>query len=188
MVAPVPTQISKLPPRLPVAALRRPLPTLPTTHYLPPTTPLCALCAPHSMPSVLRFSPCSGAQARQRPPTAHYPPLTTHSPLTTFRMNTCKSVSKQSTLTTFRMNTYVKRGEGGTLQAAGLVTRSQTHAESRDAWNGLAAKGHLRETFLGPPSYINASTCREPIRKLASSKARSGKEKFRYERSSLPTH
>jgi hypothetical protein len=35
--------------------------------------------------------------------------------LTTFRMNTCKSVSKQSTLTTFRMNTYEKRGEGGGL-------------------------------------------------------------------------
>src|SRR6202158_1527636 len=34
-------------------------------------------------------------------------------PLTTFRMNTCKSVSKQSTLTPFRMNTYAKRGEGG---------------------------------------------------------------------------
>ena len=33
-------------------------------------------------------------------------------PLTTFRMNTCKSVSKQSTLTTFRMNTYKKQGEG----------------------------------------------------------------------------
>jgi hypothetical protein len=30
-----------------------------------------------------------------------------------FRMNTCKSVSKQTTLTTFRMNTYEKhRGEG----------------------------------------------------------------------------
>src|SRR6266851_2677729 len=33
--------------------------------------------------------------------------------LTPFRINTCKSVSKQSTLTTFRMNTYKKRGEGG---------------------------------------------------------------------------
>jgi hypothetical protein len=99
MVALVPAQISKPRPRLPASALRHPLPTLPTAHYLLPTIPLCALCAPHSVPSVLRFSPSSGAQARQRPPTAHYPPLTTHSPLTTFRMNTCKSVSKQSTLT-----------------------------------------------------------------------------------------
>ncbi len=30
-----------------------------------------------------------------------------------FRMNTCKSVSKQSTLTPFRMNTYEKQGGGG---------------------------------------------------------------------------
>src|SRR5216684_5504415 len=36
-------------------------------------------------------------------------------PLSTFRINTCKSVSKQRTLTTFRMNTYAKQGEGGTL-------------------------------------------------------------------------
>jgi len=48
------------------------------------------------------------------PRTAHYPLPTIHSPLTTFRMNTCKSVSKQRTLTIFRMNTYAKRGEGGT--------------------------------------------------------------------------
>jgi hypothetical protein len=33
--------------------------------------------------------------------------------LTTFRMNTCKSVSKQKTLSIFRMNTYVKPGEAG---------------------------------------------------------------------------
>src|ERR1700676_889159 len=33
--------------------------------------------------------------------------------VTTFRMNTCKSVSKQSTLTTFRMNTYEKPRGGG---------------------------------------------------------------------------
>jgi len=41
-----------------------------------------------------------------------------HSPqylLSPFRMNTCKSVSKQRTLTIFRMNTYAKTGGGGTL-------------------------------------------------------------------------
>ena len=32
--------------------------------------------------------------------------------VTTFRINTCKSVSKQTTLTTFRINTYEKPGEG----------------------------------------------------------------------------
>ena len=40
------------------------------------------------------------------------------SSITTFRINTCKSVSKQSTLTTFRMNTYEKRGEGGSSHSS----------------------------------------------------------------------
>src|SRR5258708_7762520 len=39
------------------------------------------------------------------------------SSITTFRFNTCKSVSKQSTLTTFRMNTYEKTGGRGVLPA-----------------------------------------------------------------------
>jgi len=33
-------------------------------------------------------------------------------PINTFRMNTCKSVSKQTTSTPFRMNTSAKRGRG----------------------------------------------------------------------------
>jgi len=44
-------------------------------------------------------------------------------PLSTFRMNTCKSVSKQRTLSPSRMNTYEKpRGRGVRLgeNAAGL--------------------------------------------------------------------
>src|SRR5258708_21777537 len=49
------------------------------------------------------------------PPKSSSPLATRHSPLalTPFRINTCKSVSKQRTLTTFRMNTYAKQGEGG---------------------------------------------------------------------------
>ncbi len=50
------------------------------------------------------------------PPPKFFSPLATrHSPLalTPFRINTCKSVSKQRTLTRFRINTYEKRGEGG---------------------------------------------------------------------------
>src|SRR6202163_4039882 len=35
-------------------------------------------------------------------------------PLSTFRMNTCKSVSKQRTLSPSRMNTYAKTGGRGT--------------------------------------------------------------------------
>jgi hypothetical protein len=44
---------------------------------------------------------------------------TRHSPLSfhkSFRMNTYKSVSKQSTLTPFRINTYTKCGGRGTAQ------------------------------------------------------------------------
>src|SRR6266852_7870670 len=44
--------------------------------------------------------------------------FSTHNPLPpkSFRMNTCKSISKQSTLTSFRMNTYEKhRGWGRVL-------------------------------------------------------------------------
>src|SRR5216683_5037977 len=80
--------------------------------------------------SVSRKSfPChSYANTRDRgvTPTKFFLPLvyperlwrraTRHSPLTLtpFRINTCKSVSKQTTLTSFRINTYEKhRGEGG---------------------------------------------------------------------------
>src|SRR5260370_42355436 len=41
------------------------------------------------------------------------PKSTETAALTTFRINTCKSVSKQTTLTPFRMNTYEKPGGGG---------------------------------------------------------------------------
>jgi hypothetical protein len=36
------------------------------------------------------------------------------------RINTCKSVSKQTTLTSFRMNTCEKRGEGGYLYTSAM--------------------------------------------------------------------
>ena len=39
------------------------------------------------------------------------------SPLSTFKINTCKSVSKQRTLSPSRMNTYVKPGGGGSIAA-----------------------------------------------------------------------
>jgi hypothetical protein len=52
-------------------------------------------------------------------------------PINTFRMNTCKSVSKQSTLTIFRMNIYAKRGEGvplAQMAEARLPARDDTHS------------------------------------------------------------
>ena len=49
-------------------------------------------------------------------------------PLSTFRMNTCKSVSKQRTLSPFRMNTYAKtRGRGVLL----LTVRAQSRCRGR---------------------------------------------------------
>jgi hypothetical protein len=66
----------------------------------------------------LRLTPLRRSASRwlvcQRPP-----------PLTLFRINTCKSVSKQRTLTPFRMNTYKKRGrgvEGRSVQTGRILT------------------------------------------------------------------
>jgi hypothetical protein len=42
-------------------------------------------------------------------------------PINTFRMNTCKSVSKQRTLSPSRMNTYTKPGGGGPFLVFGSV-------------------------------------------------------------------
>ncbi len=58
-------------------------------------------------------------------------------PLTTFRINTCKSVSKQRTLTISRINTCAKTGEGG-LPAASSV-RSPEAARGREDWYRMRA-------------------------------------------------
>src|SRR5712692_921814 len=47
--------------------------------------------------------------------------------LTTFRINTCKSVSKQRTLTLLRINTYKKTGEGGTPASRRYHARRMLH-------------------------------------------------------------
>jgi hypothetical protein len=46
-------------------------------------------------------------------PRPHLLPQNKTGPLSSFRMNTCKSVSKQRTLSSFRINTYAKTGGGG---------------------------------------------------------------------------
>jgi hypothetical protein len=109
--------------------------------------------------SVSRKSfPChSYANTQDRgvtPPLKSFSPLATHnSPLTLtpFRINTCKSVSKQRTLTCFRINTYEKHREGeGEHQlyrrAAGFFLamvrrRSAVLCGRREP----CFKGHLRE-------------------------------------------
>ncbi len=64
----------------------------------PPNLSTCALRAPIDSPS----------SAPRAPSIMQYA-----APISPFRMNTCKSVSKQSTLTPFRMNTYAKPGGEG---------------------------------------------------------------------------
>jgi hypothetical protein len=46
-----------------------------------------------------------------------------------FRINTCKSVSKQRTLTTFRMNTYAKTGGRGSTEYLPPITAACCYSE-----------------------------------------------------------
>jgi hypothetical protein len=93
----------------------------------PPVSPLPATLT-HSLSR--KSFPChSYANTRDRgatPPPKFFSPLATrHSPLalTPFRINTCKSVSKQTTLSSFRINTYEKhRGGGGPSPPRPLLT------------------------------------------------------------------
>jgi hypothetical protein len=116
MVAPVPAHISKLPCRKLSCPTRRSGPNscrlilLQTLLHSQSRQPLWNQVNPNS------FAKTPGVGVSRFPSQ----PPTAHSPLTTFRMNTCKSVSKQSTLTTFRMNTYEKQGEGWGSPGASL--------------------------------------------------------------------
>src|ERR1700687_3996020 len=98
--APVPCfqQLAASFPKSPGVGVPKPV-SLPTHQPAPSSLrQLSALCA-----SALSFAVASIRSSRRF----------LCPPLSTFRINTCKSVSKQSTLTPFRMNTYRKRGEGG---------------------------------------------------------------------------
>src|SRR6266851_3703588 len=117
MVAPVPAHISNLPRRKLSCPSRRSGPNSRPVNLLQPLRSLFAIPILYFQQFAASFHKTPGWGVPRfsfQPPTARYPLLTTHSPLTTFRINTCKSVSKQRTLTTFRMNTYAKQGEGGT--------------------------------------------------------------------------
>jgi hypothetical protein len=203
MVAPVPAQTSKLPRRKLSSPSRLSTPNscrlilLQTLLHSQTRQPLSNQVNPNSFAktpgvgvplrqlSALRVSALSFSAAFARPSRRF-----SCSPLTTFRMNTCKSVSKQSTLTIFRMNTYAKQGgRGGYPAKPCLVTRSQTRTESCDAWNGLPAKGRaFGKHFQGLPRISRQVPAGNAPASLASSKARSGKEKFHHERSSLAIH
>src|SRR6202158_5373287 len=143
MVAPVPAQISKLPRRKLSCPTRRSGPNSRPVNLLQPLFPCSVapvLCFQQLAASFPKTPGWGVPRFPLRPPTSHYPLLATHSPLTTFRMNTCE-----------------KQGEGGTPDPDGLVTcPSFVHGIIRRL-NALTAKGRLRETFPRTPSYIKAS-------------------------------
>src|ERR1700719_3052017 len=126
MVAPVPAQISKLPLRKLSCPSRRPDPNSRPVNLLQPLVslfPTPVLCFQQLAASFPK-SPGVGVPLRNLRDLCVSALSFVFAlvcscwrflcpPLTTFRMNTCKNVSKQSTLTTFRMNTYEKRGGGG---------------------------------------------------------------------------
>jgi hypothetical protein len=79
------------------------------------------------------------------------------SPLSTFRMNTCKSVSKQRTLSPSRMNTYAKTGGRGVLLlTASAKRRCSGRASGRSA---SAARARCRR----PHSIHSKSICDRPV-------------------------
>ena len=81
--------------------------------------------------------------------------------VTTFRINTCKSVSKQRTLTLSRINTYKKTGEGGTPISVSATCKERTGSketqlvadlEGHVSWPTLTLMlhfGHLQRRKLG---------------------------------------
>src|SRR5713226_7729193 len=71
-------------------------------------SPRLRLALPHAVPMPGFSSPQPPVVVRPSAPLSSRPFKT--ATLTTFRINTCKSVSKQRTLTPFRINTYKKTG------------------------------------------------------------------------------
>ena len=141
MVAPVPAHISELPRRKPSCPSRRSTPN--SCHLILLQT---LLHSQSRQPLWNQANPNSFAKTPAIPvsPT-HYSLPTTH-----------------SLLTTFRMNAYVKGRQGGVPPAKPWFSDSVPDArEPYDAWNRRTPKGHLRETFPRTRSYIKASTCRE---------------------------
>src|SRR6266436_86664 len=91
------------------------LPLFPLTH-LPPTSSCTHFH--HTFKTLCASNPCAINHFRTlcKIPGIGYPPPSLFFDsffAYSFRINTCKSVSKQMTLTPFRMNTYEKQGGGG---------------------------------------------------------------------------
>src|SRR6266481_5825488 len=74
--------------------------------------------------------------------------------LTTFRINTCKSVSKQRTLTPFRINTYEKHrgGGGGQLFIFFRPSHAPRNASIRCALSRLRMLSVTTGVYYYPPT------------------------------------
>src|SRR5260370_42556791 len=87
----------------------QPVPRSPGAKTAPPNLSTCAQCP--SIDSAIALFPRTAGPYRDLRPAS--PALQNAMPVSSFRINTCESVSKQRTLTIFRINTYEKQGEGG---------------------------------------------------------------------------
>jgi hypothetical protein len=109
-----------------------------------PLTPLeCALTCSQAIP----VYPPQRDSYLPRLPRAHLEDgckNTKTATLTAFRINTCKSVSKQRSLTPFRINTYGKRGEGGTPSRTRHYTGRVESCARRTARNGCPTVSRCR--------------------------------------------
>src|SRR5260370_2752449 len=87
----------------------QPVPRSPGAKTAPPNLSTCAQCP--SIDSAIALFPRTAGPYRDLRPAS--PALQNAMPVSSFRINTCESVSKQRTLTSFRINTYEKPGGGG---------------------------------------------------------------------------
>jgi hypothetical protein len=117
---------------------------------------------PSSLPQRSRITVLS---RRSSSPNRRSPLHIGHSPpplITPFRINTCKSVTKQTTLITFRINSYAKTGGGGPTLCA-LCFRAKvlpsepcpTRCRASCTYP-LLTYPHLPTTHLHPPRLSSA--------------------------------
>ena len=125
----------------------RPVILLRTLCRLQRSQVLCNQANPHSLAKTPGWGEGSSSRYRSTNAKRHASK--------SFRINTCKSESKQRTLTTFRMNTYVKQGEGGVL----LLTRIPKDfcpERPRGAQGSLPPKSRGNSRPLGSPHRLRA--------------------------------
>src|SRR5260370_36196458 len=75
-----------------------------------------------------------------------------------FRINTCKSVSKQTTLTPFRMSTYEKQGGGGYPPCQAKLPSHKTDPVRACPGGGFSLSpgtGHTRRVTVLPLVYYS---------------------------------